>query len=255
LENKRLPKPAFDKLSVLVGVGAPLTLDEIQMHAFSVAVSGHRPNRMRLGSVEISRRLKEVLSALRSGAKGWPRRAVSPLAEGSDRLFAEAAIELGYELHALLPFKCADYESTFSDIDATPRFRALLDVAKSVRELPGKLTDTKAAYEACGRATVGLCDLLVTVWDGKVGAGRGGTPQIVEYAVLQGRPVIWVDAARQRLPMRIPESPALGLHELRLAKLARSSIPLFRQNVVTLATSVTRNRGKYTKPRSLSLNG
>ena len=54
-------------------------------------------------------RMRWVLAALRSGSRGGARIAVSPLAEGSDRIFARAALELGYRLEALLPFESADY--------------------------------------------------------------------------------------------------------------------------------------------------
>jgi hypothetical protein len=36
---------------------------------------------------------------------------------------------------------------------------------------------------------------LVAVWDGKPSAGRGGTPEIIEYALARTKPVAWVSAA------------------------------------------------------------
>lgn len=165
-------------------------MNEPRAHPFVVAVSGHRPNRMHIGTAEISRRLEAVLAALRSGAKGRPRVALTPLAEGSD-----------YELHAMLPFERTDYETTFTDNSANSSFRALLDQAAYVTELPGTLADTRAAYEACGRAAVEQSDILVDVWDGKAAAGRGGTPEIIGDAISKKRPVIWIDAARVGPPL------------------------------------------------------
>ena len=86
---------------------------------FTVAITGHRPNRLGIGVARVARRLELALTALRAGSSGHRRVAVSALAEGADRLFAEAALTLGYELHALLPFESADYEVTFDDPGTT----------------------------------------------------------------------------------------------------------------------------------------
>lgn len=173
----------------------------------TVGFTGHRPNRLHIGETRVAVRLREVLTALRDGARSSepiePLIAISPLAEGSDRLFGQAALDLGYELQALLPFKSADYETTFGDATTTSIYRTLLAQAARVQELPGSLNDTTAAYEAMGRAMVDDGDILVAVWDGKPAAGRGGTPDIIEYAIAGGRPVIWIDAAQDRAPMRL----------------------------------------------------
>ncbi len=83
-----------------------------------IGFTGHRPNRLHIGTERTAARLRDVLAALAdANAKGREAAdmiAVSPLAEGSDRLFAEAALDLGYALHGLLPFTSADYERTFS---------------------------------------------------------------------------------------------------------------------------------------------
>jgi hypothetical protein len=169
-----------------------------------VGVTGHRPNRLPLGEARIARRLYLVLEAIRSGTPpGVTRVALSPLAEGADRLFAEAALGLGYKLHANLPFKSDDYETTFGDAASTPVYRMLLHRAAEVTELPGTLEDSKAAYESVGQATVEESDILVAVWDGQGAAGRGGTPEIIAHAMGCQKPVIWVDARREQLPRMI----------------------------------------------------
>ena len=193
---------------------------------FSVAVTGHRPNRMSIGADEISRRLQLVLSALRSGARGRRRIAISALAEGSDRIFARAALGLDYELHAALPFASTDYETTFSNPSETGCYRRLLKRATDVTELPGTLADTKSAYVAVGQAMVDAADVLVAVWDGAPGTGRGGTPDVIEQALRRGLPVIWIDAAQVRLPRLIVTPTANGPRHLPLPVLAARSRPL-----------------------------
>jgi hypothetical protein len=172
---------------------------------FRIAITGHRPNRMHVGVARIERQLFQVLRSLAKTARGHavPQVpiAISALAEGSDRLFAQAALKLRMPLRVLLPFKSADYETTFGDAATTQVYRDLLAKAESVQELPGTLADSTAGYEAVGRATVDTCDVLVAVWDGKPAAGRGGTPEIIGYALGTGRSVIWIDAANRRRPI------------------------------------------------------
>ena len=43
-------------------------------------------------------------------------RVVSPLAEGTDRIFAEQALGLGFELCAVLPFPQAEFEKDFAPV-------------------------------------------------------------------------------------------------------------------------------------------
>lgn len=169
---------------------------------FSIAITGHRPNRMHVGAPRILRQIRQTLrpmaSAARSLAVPMHPTAISALAEGADRLFATAALERHMRLRALLPFPAAAYETTFGDAADTPHFRSLLARAASVQELPGRLEESQAGYEAVGRACVAGCHVLLAVWDGKPAAGRGGTPEIIDHALAAARPVLWIDAAERR---------------------------------------------------------
>lgn len=209
----------------------------------TVGVTGHRPNRLHVDEQVISRRIGRVLAAFRAGASnaGVPVArlvALSALAEGSDRLFASAALTLGYQLQIVLPFTSTDYETTFADPTDTGRYRELLGKAANVRELPGTISDTKAAYETVGRATVAASDILVAVWDGEDAAGRGGTPEIIDHALRQAKPVIWIDAIRDHLPRLIfrPSPPTPRIISLR--KLAARSERVTRQKLTTLARAI-----------------
>lgn len=206
----------------------------------TIAVTGHRPNRLHIGVAETERRIAWVIGALRTGARGRRRIAVSALAEGADRMFATAALAHGFALHALLPFPSAHYETTFGDAATTDGYRELLARAASITELPGSLADSKAAYEAVGRATVDAADILVAVWDGRPAAGRGGTPEIIEYAIRRGTPVIWIDAARSRVPRLIAAPTAQGQRDIALDKLAARAEPVTRRQLAALAGSTIR---------------
>ena len=163
----------------------------------TVGFTGHRPNRLRVGAEVIERRIGEVLRLVVADRSG-SNIAVSALAEGSDRMFARAALGQGFALHALFPFKTGDYVTTFGDAHAMPEFERLLAKAKQVDVCPGSLDDDAAAYEVCGHYIVDRSDVLVTVWDGKLAAGRGGTTDILAYALAQSTPVVWVSAVEDR---------------------------------------------------------
>jgi hypothetical protein len=205
----------------------------------TVGITGHRPNRLPLGPESVSRRIADVLSAIkRINANATSFLAQSAVAEGADRLFAEAALAQGFALHALLPFRNDDYQRTFGDTSATSSYRRLLKKAGTVTELPGSLDDEKAAYESVGHRIADTSDVLIAVWDGKPSQGRGGTPEIIEHAVEHGTPVVWIDAASVRAPVLLsrakpdrPRSISLGhlwvreepLNERSLARLAPAS--------------------------------
>lgn len=135
--------------------------------------------------------LDEVKASLAAPAQ---LRLLSPLAEGADRLAAQAGLALGYALDVALPFACDEYEKDFpATID---EFRALLSKAQPpVVELSGaRGADEGRSYEAVGRMVVDQCDLLIAIWNGGCGNGRGGTAEIVEYAASRNRPIWWLRA-------------------------------------------------------------
>lgn len=179
-----------------------------------IGVTGHRPNRLHIGIPRTAERVHAVLAAFAASSPATsPRVALSALAEGADRLFAAAALDLGYELRVVLPFKSADYETTFGDQGQTPTYRALLGRAAVVTELPGTLAEDTAAYEACGHETVNACEILMTVWDGKPSAGRGGTTEIIAYALAASHPVIWINASVDMEPVRLTSLGPVTLTE------------------------------------------
>lgn len=167
-----------------------------------IGFTGHRPNRLRVPSDRLRVRIGEALNHLVASTAGQasPSVAFSPLAEGSDRIFAEAALEQGLTLEALLPMPVDEYLQTFEDASTNPDFYALLNLTKAKRELPGSLADSKAAYAKLGEEMVATSDVIVTVWDGKPAAGRGGTPEVIAEAIEMHRPVVWVSANEDVAP-------------------------------------------------------
>jgi hypothetical protein len=172
--------------------------------AFSIGVTGHRLEALsREVLPQLEERLGAALALLRKTAEGiyeaekcsysaeQPRFLfVSPLADGVDQIAAETALELGFELVAILPFAREGYLATFPDEGSRACFVRLLDKASCVLELPGELDHQLDAYVMAGRATVAHCDLLLAVWDGLPPRGRGGTGEVVDLALTRGTPLV-----------------------------------------------------------------
>jgi hypothetical protein len=183
---------------------------------------GHRPNRLQNADLaQLGELIYEVLHAVQveveefaaspSGAKLHSGeepilQAVTPLAEGSDRIFAEQALKLGYELCCPMPFHQEEFERDFLAPDALEeksldRFRGLLADARARRgltifELDGDRAHGAEAYGAAGSIVVSQSDLLVAVWDRRASAGGGGTLETLKEAIRSRVPVLWIHAMK-----------------------------------------------------------
>ena len=116
--------------------------------------------------------------------------AVSGLAEGADRLVARRVLARGGRLVALLPLEPADYIADFADAESVREFGDLLGAADEHEVITGAPSDDwtrEAAYERAGHAMLDRCDVLLALWDGEKGRGRGGTAEMVFEAGLIGR--------------------------------------------------------------------
>jgi hypothetical protein len=203
--------PVSDEPAACEPHGCPPALPFV----FSAGVTGHRGDAIPEGSVEaLTERLRSVLAKLADAAAAVHREEaeffsaeparllfVSPLADGADQIAAEAALDLGFELHAILPFEREQYRRELGDA-ARERFDALLARAACVLELPGQEEHRLEAYVMAGRATIAHCDVLVAVWDGLPPRGRGGTGEIVELAMMRGVPTVHVPV-EERAPTEL----------------------------------------------------
>jgi hypothetical protein len=183
--------------------------------AFRVGFVGHRPDRLaHADAAQLATALRAILDIVRAeilathaadralySGDAPVLRAVSPLAEGADRVFAAQALDAGCELCCVLPFPQAEFERDFApdkalEKDSVARFRELHGRATTRFELDGSRADEAGAYGACGSVVLAQSDLLVAVWDGVREHKRGGTEETLEAALQQGVPVVWVDARR-----------------------------------------------------------
>jgi hypothetical protein len=143
--------------------------------------------------IETARNPDNDLAGAQATGAGAEFVVVSSLAEGSDRIVAEAGLAGGYTLEAVLPFARAEYASDFATPESRAEFGHLLGIATAVFELDGAADERGRAYEAAGFVMLANIDLLIAIWDGEEAAGIGGTAQIVNRAIADGIPVIRLD--------------------------------------------------------------
>jgi hypothetical protein len=140
--------------------------------------------------------------------------AITPLAEGADRLIAQVAVMEGYRLGAVLPFAAEEYEETF---DLSPDrgvaikvFHELLATAAlpygyGVLVLDGSTApDRKTnSYRDCSAAVAARSDIFIAVlrddrWDSETGLS-------VREAIKRGLTVVIIDPSA-------PEQPRIAMN-------------------------------------------
>jgi hypothetical protein len=159
-----------------------------------IGVTGHRALR---DPAAVRDRVDSRLNELCAGQD--PVTVVSALAEGADRLVVDQVLLRPHAvLEVILPVAAADYLADFADTDSARAFAGYVGAARSVVVAPGPSEPRDGAYERAGRAIADSVDVLLALWDGAPGAGRGGTAEIVDYALRRGVRVEIVPTERPR---------------------------------------------------------
>jgi hypothetical protein len=200
--------------------GAPRAKATGGAPGFGVGAIGHRPNRLSAADQGCFAALTgELLDGVRAAAlRAAPAQPppllqlLSCLAEGSDRIAVRAALVRGFRLRVELPFAAAQYERDFAGEDSRAEFRELLAQADSVREFAGDRRDPTRAYEAAGQRVVSGCQLLIALWDGLPARGRGGTAEIVQWALQAGVPVLRCAPGASEAHLLAPAQPGKWPH-------------------------------------------
>jgi hypothetical protein len=167
------------------------------MH-LTIGVTGHR-DLVESELPGLRNQARQFFSGLAEAFPGLKLQLISPLAEGSDRLVAEVALELGVELVVTLPMTRNEYEKDFAASDSLRQFRDLLEHAEVItlpmvngnngvdHDLPDAERDRQ--YMQMGVFISNHCQILLALWDGKPAADPGGTAAVVDYhltAVMPG---------------------------------------------------------------------
>lgn len=149
------------------------------------AFTGHRPQRLPWGSREEDARCLALKQQMESAIETISARGCDTflcgMARGCDTYFAEAVLNKGLRLEAVIP--CPEQADRWPAADRQ-RYHSLLLRCGTIHVAEDSYS------EGCmirrNRAMVDMADLLLTVYDGS-GGGTGGT---VEYARAAGVEII-----------------------------------------------------------------
>ena len=191
----------------------PLPFDE--RLPLVLSVTGHRdPVEAQVDSLRAS--IESLLRELDALAPHTPIVVLSPLAEGADRIFAQACLDFrgrrrawsvqddprgGLSLVAVLPMEQSEYEQDFVTPESLQQFRALLEQSEFHVPIPmpdGGSVDQLAAeregdpewkqrplrdaqYARLGHFIAMQSNLVVAMWDGVDPRLEGGTAAIVGF--------------------------------------------------------------------------
>lgn len=152
---------------------------------FIVAISGHRDPR---APEDVMQRCREVFQFVQEKSPNTPKILLSGMAEGADQIAAKVAIEMGWQVVAVLPMPYEDYQNDFDGI-AQMHLAQLLEGCKQVIELP--LVDPEQVdsdvseprqqqYRNLGVFMIRHAQLMVLCWDGddSLQALPGGTLEV-----------------------------------------------------------------------------
>jgi hypothetical protein len=151
-----------------------------------VGITGHQ----KLASIEkwdwVTKIMLQELRAL-----AMPFTGISCLAMGADQCFAKCVLEVGGKLAVILPFD--DYERIFTASESLRLYHHLLQCAETVDVLAKVSGDDEEAFLIAGRRVVEMSDLLFAVWDGLPAKGKGGSGDIVHYALCRNVQVLHIN--------------------------------------------------------------
>ena len=154
-------------------------------------VSGHR-DLLPADVPQLREQLLRVFASFRTAYPHTPFRLLTPLAEGADRLAAEAALASKVGLLVPLPMGRKEYERDFATPESLAEFRTLLASAESHWEIPirkNPVTESRTAqYAAVGDFIARCSHVLILLWDGTDNRKVGGT------AWVKRRREHWVNA-------------------------------------------------------------
>lgn len=185
-----------------------------------VGVTGHRdpaePEQARematsaLGCLMLT--MEKIVSRTRHPLSGEAMplriRVISSLAEGGDRIGAQAVLDAAEarsgwtgELAAAIPYDINHYRLHDCETDQSrEEFDQLLSRDPSPRTLQHRSPDDDAQrdrwYREVGQHVVDRCDVLMALWDGTDNQKPAGTAATVKHALDEATPVLWIPAPR-----------------------------------------------------------
>jgi len=162
----------------------------------TIGVTGHR-DLLAEEVPALKKKVRDFFVQMKNDFPDLNLQLITPLAEVSDRLVADVALELGCDLIVPMPMSRADYEMDFSSPAAVGAFRDSLKKARviylrSLKRDSGiglNHEDRARQYAQMGIFISNHSQVLLALWDGKPSLEVGGTASVVNYhltAVMPG---------------------------------------------------------------------
>ncbi|HEX7612074.1 MAG TPA: hypothetical protein VF371_04805, partial [Candidatus Limnocylindrales bacterium] len=168
-----------------------------------IGVTGHR---VLAETDRVEAGVQVALARIEASHPGRSLTVVSALAEGADRLVAEAVLRRpNSRLEAVLPLPKFDFLNDFETPDSKEDFLRLIARADYVTGLPACASRDEAYAAANDRLLDGI-DVLVAVWDGQSAQGDAGTAEVVARARARGLPLAWIHAGNRKADTMKPTS-------------------------------------------------
>lgn len=140
-----------------------------------IALTGHRPERLRGHEKEVREWVQKVLTELQ--AEEPVTAAYCGMAQGADQIFGLECIKQELPLYCCFPFERKRL---------SPQEQYLVD--NSATSLALQSDYSRSAYYKRDCYMVDNCDVLLAVWDGYK---LGGTWITIDYALKQGKKIIY----------------------------------------------------------------
>jgi hypothetical protein len=160
----------------------------------NIGITGHQ-EREGADWVWARRGLANYLAQQGNLIVGW-----SSLAAGADQLFAQEVLVVGGSLNAVIPL--LDYTECFESKRDLLEYHRLLKMCAQVVQLENQ--DHQSAFFAASKLIVERCDLLIAIWDEEPSQGRGGTADVVRFALQMRRAVKIFNPIAKTINARIP---------------------------------------------------
>jgi hypothetical protein len=178
-----------------------------------VGVTGHRD----VADTHVDAARDLVVQRLRQLAHDYPHTPIvvlSPLAEGADRIVAEAALSLELEVIVPLPISLEQYRQDFTTPESLAAFDSLLARARSSFVVPhaSPAAHRDERYAELGSFIAKTSDLLIALWDGLPARGMGGTADVVDARIANTEPIDWIIVSRNGSTR--PEQQISGSHHM-----------------------------------------
>ncbi len=117
---------------------------------------------------------------------------ISSLAEGADLLVTRSAVDLGYDLAAVLPRSPKEYGRSFGSRTAQREMEKMYEMAKNKFVLDETAPSSSAGYRNAAHIVLNHSDILVALWDGKSTKYIAGTYATIKEALKRRIPVIYI---------------------------------------------------------------